>query len=247
MGQDTREAKVKSLEHEVEEHYARGDLEAVLLDALARAGADVHNLALEDLAPIDEFHIRGREATMELGRGLGLRSGARVLDVGSGLGGPSRHLAAAYGCHVVGIDLTEAYCRVAAMFAERVGLTGRVAYRRANALDLPFEDAAFDAAYTQHVAMNVRDKTALYGEVARVLKPGGRFGLYDVLQGTGGEVIYPVPWAKDPATSFLVTPEELRGLLEAAGFEIVSLRDTTVEGRQWFQAIRSATRVVPSN
>ncbi len=227
-----------SLERDVETHYTRGDLGAAVLDALQQAGKDIDNLALEDLAPIDEFHVRGRAATMELGRGLGLRSGAHVLDVGSGLGGPSRHLAATYGCRVTGIDLTAEYCRVAAMLAGRVGLSGRVDYAQANALATPFEDASFDAGYTQHVAMNIPDKAALYAEVARVLKPAGMFGIYDILRGAGDEVIYPAPWARDPATSFLVTPDELRGLLEGAGFEVVGWRDTTSEGRAWFQAMR---------
>ncbi len=224
------------LENQVAEHYTRGDLGAVILDALEQAGKDIDNLSLEDLAPIDEFHIRGREATMELGRGLGLQSAMRVLDVGSGIGGPARHLAAAHGCRITGIDLTEEYCRTAAMLAERVGLSGRVDYRQANALALPFADAAFDAAYTQHVAMNIGDKATLYGEVARVLKSGGRFAIYDILQGAGGEVIFPVPWAREPATSFLAAPEELRGLLEKAGFEVIGWRDTTSEGRAWFEA-----------
>ena len=226
-----------SLERQVAGYYGRSDLGTVILEALAEAGRDIDNLTLEDLAPVDEFHVRGREATIELSRGLGLASGMAVLDVGSGLGGPSRHVAVDCGCHVTGIDLTEDYCRVAAMLAARVGLDGRVAYRQANALDLPFGDAAFAAAYTQHVAMNIRDKAALYGEIARVVKPGGRFGIYDILQGRGGEVLYPVPWAEDPSTSFVATPEELRGLLEAAGFEVTGWRDTTAEGRAWFQAV----------
>ena len=75
------------LENQVAEHYTRGDLGAVILDALEQAGKDIDNLSLEDLAPIDEFHIRGRKATMELGRGLGLQSAMLVLDVGRGIGG----------------------------------------------------------------------------------------------------------------------------------------------------------------
>lgn len=227
-----------SLERRVADHYTRGDLGSVILDALKDEGKDIDNLTLEDLAPIDEFHIRGREATLELARGLEIRAGAHVLDVGSGLGGPSRHLAASYECRITGIDLTEEYCRVAAMLAQRLGLSERVSYRQANALALPFEDGAFEVAYTQHVAMNIDDKATLYGEVARVLRTGGMFGIYDILQGAGGEVIYPVPWAHASETSFLVRPEELRHLLENAGFEVAAWRDTTAQGRAWFQAMR---------
>jgi SAM-dependent methyltransferase len=219
----------------VESHYTHGDLWQAIEAALAAAGLVEGELSAESLAPIDEFHVRGRQATEELGHALGLDGGMHVLDVGSGLGGPSRHLAAEHGCRITGLDLTAEYCNVAGRLADLVGLGGKVAYRQGDALAMPFENASFDAAYSQHVAMNIADKAALYGEVARVLKPGGRFGIYELLQGTGGEVHFPVPWAGDPSTSFLVGPEELRGLLEGAGFEIVSWRDTTAEGRAWFQ------------
>lgn len=224
---------------EITRHYTRDDLAAVLLGALEAAGKDTSRLTVEDLAPVDEFHVRGRPATAELADGLRLGPGMRVLDVGCGIGGPSRHLAAAFGCDVVGIDLTEAYCEVAALLAERVGLGDRVAYRQGDALAMPFEDGAFDAAYTQHVAMNIEDKAGLYAEVARVLKPGGRFGIYDLLQGEGGEVFYPVPWAPDASISFLVGPAELRSLLEAAGLEIASWRETVDEARLWVDQMKA--------
>jgi ubiquinone/menaquinone biosynthesis C-methylase UbiE len=223
----------------VAEHYARRDLSAAILAALEAAGKDVNRLTLEDLAPVDEFHVRGRPATAELAAALGLAPGTRVLDVGCGIGGPSRYVAATYDCEVVGIDLTEEFCRVAVLLADRVGLGERVDYRPGNALAMPFADGGFDVAYTQHVAMNIEDKERLYREVWRVLKPGGRFGIYDLLQGEGGDVIYPVPWARDTATSFLVRPGALRRLLEAAGFEVVSWHDRTAEAHLWVDNIKA--------
>ncbi|WP_211103572.1 class I SAM-dependent methyltransferase [Azospirillum sp. TSA2s] len=220
------------------EHYGRQDLAAEILAALERAGKDLSRLRPDDLASIDEFHIRGREATAELGRALRLDTSTRVLDVGSGLGGPSRHLADLYRCRVVGLDLTEEYCRTATVLADRVGLGGIVEYLQGSALDIPLPDASFDRVYTQHVAMNISDKRRFYAEVARVLKPGGLFGLYDLLEGPGGPVHFPVPWARDPATSFLAAPDELRDLLSGSGFEIVGWRDTSAEGRAWFQQLR---------
>ena len=228
-----------SLDRMVAEHYARDDLGSAILAALESAGKDVDRLNLEDLAPVDEFHVRGRPATAELTGALGLTPGMRVLDVGCGIGGPSRYVAATYDCDVVGIDLTEEYCQVAALLADRVGLGGRVEYRPGNALAMPFDDGAFDAAYTQHVAMNIDDKGRLYAEAWRVLKPGGRFGIYDLLQGEGGDVIYPVPWARDAGTSFLVRPGELRRLLENAGFEVVSWRETAAEARLWVEQMKA--------
>ena len=228
-----------TIEERVARHYTQGDLGAAVLKALRAAGKDLDRLTLEDLAPVDEFHVRGRAATMELGAGLELTPAMHVLDVGSGIGGPSRHLAAAYGCRITGLDLTEEYCRVATMLAERVGLAAQVSYRQGNALAMRFDDGTFAAAYTQHVAMNIADKASLYAEVARVLGPGGRFGLYDLLQGEGGAVLFPVPWARTAAESILVKPMELRSLLEAAGFEILSWRDTTAAGREWFKEMRA--------
>ena len=228
-----------SIDRRVADHYARTDVGAAIRRALEAAGKDFARLSLDDLAPIDEFHVRGRAATEELTGALGLTSGMRVLDVGSGIGGPSRYVAATYDCAVVGIDLTEEYCRVAGMLSERVGLAGRVEYRPGNALAMPFGDGAFDAAYTQHVAMNIEDKARLYAEVARVLKPGARLGIYDLLQGEGGDVLYPVPWARDRTTSFLVRRAELRSLLQAAGFDIVSLRDTAAEARLWLAQMQA--------
>jgi len=226
---------------DVARHYTRGNLTEVLLTALTASGRDPDNLKPEDLAPIDEFHVRGREATGELIDRLAFGSDDHILDVGSGLGGPSRRLALERGCHVTGIDLTQEYCDVATMLAGRVGLADRVAYRQADALALPFGDGAFDGAITEHVAMNIADKPALYAEVARVLKPGALFGLYDILQGPGGEVCYPVPWAETPATGFLADPDAIEGLLGDAGLDVLSLRNTTAEGRAWFQAARART------
>jgi SAM-dependent methyltransferase len=228
-----------SIAQRVAEHYTRSDLASTILDALRAAGKDVERLSLEDLAPVDEFHVRGRSATAELASALGLAAGQRVLDVGSGIGGPSRYIAATYHCDVVGIDLTAEYCRAAAVLAERVGLGDRVEYHQGDALAMPFADAGFEVAYTQHVAMNIEDKAQLYAEVWRLLKPGGRFGIYDVLRGEGGDVVYPVPWARDAATSFVVRPAELEALLEAAGFAIVSWRDTAAEARQWIDQMKA--------
>jgi ubiquinone/menaquinone biosynthesis C-methylase UbiE len=191
----------------------------------------------EDLAPIDEFHVRGREATKELGAHLNLQPEQEVLDVGSGLGGPSRQLAMTYGCRVTGIDLTEEYCDVASALSQRCGLADRVRYRQGNALAMPFSDGQFAVVVTQHVAMNIADKGALYREIARVLRSGGNFGIYDLLQGDGGPVHLPVPWAREPSTSFLATADAMRALLDAAGFKITAWNDTSEAGKEWFKAL----------
>lgn len=218
----------------IKTHYGRSDLADVILAALEEAGADIQQLTLEDLAPIDEFHIRGRAATLELAQAAGLRSTARVLDIGSGMGGTSRCLAKEFGCRVTGIDLTEEYCQLASMLTAKLGLDGLVDYRQGDATNLPFEDNEFDVVWTEHVAMNIPDKRRFYSEMYRVLKPGGTLAIYDVLAGASGPVLFPVPWARTPDTSFLVSPEELRELLRDSGFTVSDWKDTTTEAREWF-------------
>lgn len=221
---------------EVKAHYTRGGLAETLLSALEAAGKDIQKLSLDDLAPIDEFHSRGREATQELAGLARLMPETRVLDLGCGLGGPARRLAKVFACRVTGLDLTPEYVEVANLLAERTGLKGRIAFIQGDALDTPFEDASFNTVWSQHAAMNIADKAKLYGEAARVLKPGGRLVLYDILAGEGGPPHFPVPWARDPSTSHLVAPEDLRRLLGDAGFEVQHWRERSEDGLAWFDA-----------
>lgn len=170
-----------------------------------------------------------------------LDAASRVLDIGSGLGGPARTLAETYGCAVTGIDLTPAFCDAAVALSRWLGLEDRVAFRQGDATAMPFGDAEFDAAMTIHVAMNIPAKDRVYAEARRILKPGGAFAVYDVLQGEGGDVQFPVPWARRPEISHLATPDQMRALLTEAGFIILSETDSTEESESWFQSM--ATRM----
>lgn len=222
----------------VASHYSSsGNLADAIAARLRGIGKDPNALTTADLGSIDEFHIRGRKATLELAEGLGLTTASRVLDLGSGLGGPARTLAETYGCHVTGIDLTPAFCDAATALSSWVELGDKVTFKQGDATQLPFADGSFDVAMTIHVAMNIAAKDRMYAEAKRVLKPGGRFGIYDVLQGEGGDVAYPVPWAREPSISHLAKPDEMQSLLLAAGFKILGVTDTTEEGVRWFEAM----------
>ena len=236
-GADGRRGRIPMTD-KVASHYSeRNDLADAIAERLRAAGKDVSALTTADLGAIDEFHIRGRKATLELAAELGLTAKSHVLDIGSGLGGPARTLAETYGCRVSGIDLTPAFCAAATALSSWVGLAEKVDFAVGNATELAFPDASFDAAITIHVAMNIAAKDRMYAEAHRVLKPGARFGVYDVLQGEGGDVLYPVPWAREPSISHVATPAEMTGLLTAAGFKIISTVDSTEEGQLWFEAM----------
>ena len=212
---------------EISRHYTNGALLARLEARLREDGFDPARPTFESLAPYDHFHGRGVEATEDMANRLEVDATDHVLDVGSGLGGPARYFARRFGCRVSGIDLTAEFCEVARHLTSRLGLGGRISFEQGDALSMPFDDAAFDGAYSMNVSMNIADKRALYREVHRVLAAGGWLVLSEVVQGPGGEPDYPEPWARTAATSFLATAEETRANLAAAGFTIESERDTT--------------------
>jgi SAM-dependent methyltransferase len=215
----------------VQQHYSSPNLLTRIQSALREAGLAEGPLDWSQLAPLDQFHLRGLPATRELAESLRPEPGEFILDIGAGLGGPARYLAATHHCRVTGIDLTPHFATIANYLSQRTGLAAR--FLAADALHMPFADESFHHAWTQHVAMNIPDKSRLYGEVHRVLKPGGRFAIYDVLRGEAEPVIYPVPWARDAGLSFLSTPAELSQALRGAGFTELSSTDTSAITLDW--------------
>jgi ubiquinone/menaquinone biosynthesis C-methylase UbiE len=223
---------------EVATHYTSSDRLAELIAvSLQAAGINPESATPADLAGVDEFHIRGRAATLALGQAMDVGPESSVLDIGSGLGGAARTLAERYSCQVTGVDLTPGFCAAATELSRWTGLDGRTTFRVGDACDLPFDDDTFDAAMTIHAAMNIADKPAVYREAHRVLKPGGVLAIYDILQGEGGDVIFPVPWARHPSISHLASPQQMRDMLSTAGFELTDEVDSTEESLNWFRAL----------
>jgi sarcosine/dimethylglycine N-methyltransferase len=213
----------------IREHWERDGLGSAILAALAESGKDIEALTVEDLAPADHFHGGGMPATERLARLAAPAAGTRVLDVGGGLGGPARMLAARYGCRVTVLDLTESYVRAGELLTERLRLHNSVDHRVGDALALPFPAGAFDMVWTQNSGMNIADKERLYTGFHRVLRPGGALAFQEPMAGPGGPPILPLMWARDVSQSFLRTPDEVRALLGAAGFRVRVWDDVTDE------------------
>jgi SAM-dependent methyltransferase len=223
----------------VRDHYRATGLVERLKAALAVFGPEDRPVAPQQLASLDQFHTRGLAATSDLARLAGVEADMAVLDVGSGVGGPARFLAANYGCRVTGVDLSEPFVEAARYLTERTGQTRQVSFKSANALDLPFDDGCFDIVFLQHVAMNIADRARLYREIRRVLKSGGRFATFDVVLG-GGDPHYPVPWARTPDSSFLMTAAATREAVELAGFRTLSWLNDTEAAKAWFAQMRAS-------
>lgn len=216
--------------NDIKTHYSSPDLLERITRALELVGKTPDSVELEDLARFDEFHLRGAAATEELIKILGVSARAHVLDVGSGLGGPARHLAQASGCRVTGIDLSDDYCSAGNELSRWVGLSERVKLVPGDATEPErFTNGLFDAAWSIHVGMNIEDKAGLYQGIARVLKPSARLVIFDILATGKNEIHFPVPWAAEPAHSFLATVDEMRAHLEAAGFAITEIIDQTFQ------------------
>ena len=221
--------------HRISHHYERAGLADAILGGLREAGKNPDRFGYDDLAPVDHFHTLGKEATEALARLAAVKPGTRVLDVGGGLGGPARMLAAEYGCDVTVVDLTEAYCRLGELLTERAGLSDRVRFRQGDGLSLPFEDHSFDLVWTQHCTMNIPDKARLYRELARVLPRGGRLAFHEIMAGPVQPVRFPVPWASTPELSYLRPPAEVHALIDAAGLQVTEFRDGTAAACGWYR------------
>lgn len=219
-------------------HYTKGGVFDRIIEGLAAQGKTAGTLAPEDLKPVDEFHIGGIEATDDLLGQLAIGSETRVLDIGSGIGGTARHIVTLHGARVTGLDLTPEFVETARRLTELVGL--EVDFRVGSALDMPFEADQFDLATLIHVGMNLPDKSKLFSEAARVLRPGGTFAVYDVMRMGDDHPSFPLPWASVPEASFLETPETYLEAAAAAGFTMTARRERGAFARDFFAKLAAS-------
>lgn len=223
-------------------YYAGPEVVDTLRDALAGAGLDPNALLIDDLAPLDEFHALGRAATLALAELASPRSGDRVLDVGAGIGGPARFLAARYDAHVTALDATARFCRAAEMLTRGTGLADRVEVVCGDALALPFDDQSFDLVWTQALSQNIADKGRLVAELARVVRPGGRVAMFELVAGPGGPLEFPVPWGDREEQSWLISAQAMRELLDSSPLTVT----TWNEGPRALAAIATAAQSIPA-
>lgn len=200
------------------EYWGRRELGRAIVEAYVEAGVDLETLTVDDLAPMDQFHGGGIVMTRRLARLGELAPGTRVLDVGGGLGGPARTLAVEFGCRVTMSDLTASYVQASALLSHLIGLGPSLAHVVADGLELPFASGAFDVVWTQNSGMNIADKQRMYQGFHRVLSPGGRLVTQEPMAGPVQPLIFPVMWGRDETVSFLRTPDEMRNMIEVAGF-----------------------------
>ncbi len=225
----------------INEHYGISEILNSILDGLESSGKNLHTLEQNDLSPIDEFHTRGKESTIEIANLAQLQPHHKVLDVGCGLGGSARYIANEYGCSVVGIDLTDEYVDVAKKLTEFVKLSDKVSFKQGSAIELPFPPENFDIVWTEHTQMNISDKEKFYGEMSRVLKPNGRLVFHDVFFGTNKAPYYPTPWAENDSLSSLCTQEEAKTAIQKSNLKVNEWKDKSEQSLEFFKEMIKKT------
>ena len=243
-GDKRREREGLNYEEAINTQYGKLDLSKKILAILESDDLDIAGFSKDVLAPIEELHLHGRAATIELANGVGLNENMKILDVGCGIGGPARVLASEFGCHIIGLDLSKEYCTAAKIINEKVGLNNIIEIQQGNALDMPFDKAEFDVVFMQHVLMNIENKEQLLSQIHQVLRPKGALALHTICAGSITPVHLPVIWANNPDINFLLTASELGQLISNNGFIEHLWSDYTKKVLEGIQQARSKRKPV---
>lgn len=229
-------------EEAINAQYGQSDLGNKILAVLQREGIDMAERIKDALAPIEELHLRGSLATIELAQKTDLNERMKVLDIGCGIGGPARTIASEFGCQVIGLELCEEYCHATEIINNRIGLSNKIEIRQGNALNMPFDSAEFDIVFMQHVLMNIENKERVLSQINHVLRPRGRLAFYTICTGPVTPIHFPVIWANNPDINFLITASELRQLISNSGFKELLWKDETEKILEEIQRARSKPR-----
>lgn len=223
-------------------HYGSENLGTRIFEALVKAGKEPDNLQLKDISVIDQLHTGGHMATLELARRAGISEKDSVLDAGCGIGGSSRLLAQTFQCKVTGIDLVPSFIDVAVQLSKATQTMDPLTFSCGDIMDTELAGDSFDAVWCQHTLMNIKDKEAVFAEFHRVLKPGGIMVLHEIVQGGKADIHLPVPWADNPAISFLIPRQEMEQMILSRGFTCKYIEDQTDLAKLWWQKVDTATR-----
>jgi len=156
--------------------------ESQIMDAIKGLDLGDEPLRPHHLFAFDQDHFGGLEATRTLAQLTQMNAESVVLDVCSGVGGPSRFFADQYGCCVTGIDFTETRRKTAIKLTEMVGLSDKVTFIQSDATDMPFDDNEFDIIVAQEAWCHIGDKNQLISECSRVMRTGGTLAFTDIVK-----------------------------------------------------------------
>lgn len=233
-----------SYEQSISDHYLHGNLLGAIEAAIPKLGKTLAEVTVDDLGPVDEFHIGGRAATNHLLDQLNFSRTDHILDVGCGLGGTSRLVASKYSSRVSGVDLAKEYIDTGKALCRWVGLDKLIDLRQASALEMPFDKESFDGGLMLHVGMNIEDKDLLFREISRVLRPGALLGLYDIMRVGDGDLTFPLPWASSPETNKVATPGQYRQALADAGLHLLSEVSRSDFAIEFFKQMKAKTEAM---
>ncbi len=218
--------------------YTDPRLHQLIQQQLSQNGLQDIPLSPKQIFGLDQFHLGGPEPILDLLSSVAFAEKATILDLGCGFGGVARLVASHSSAQILGMDQDANYLHAAEELTRRCGLTDRIRFRQGDITTADFGENGFDGAFMAHVQMNIEDKSHLFSNIRKTLKPGAPFLFWEVFSETPDQLTYPLPWALDPEDSYLISAQMARSLLEDAGFKIMRWDDRTPWVQDWSENIR---------